>query len=104
MADGEGTASPWEPITNKQKLKLLGKLIEECNELSGACARAIIQGLDERNPESGETNRHHIEKEIADVESKIECLVVWLKLDQEFIRIRQERKTDFHAPWFGKPE
>jgi hypothetical protein len=59
----------WLPDQDQHRLAVLGKLIEECNELSGRAARCILHGLDEVDPDSGRTNRAELEREIADVEA-----------------------------------
>jgi hypothetical protein len=74
------TISPWMPETNQIKLAVLGKLVEECNELSGRAARSIIQGLDENDPSTGRTNREELEREIADVEACIAIAKLNLQL------------------------
>lgn len=61
------TISPWMPEQDQIRLAVLGKLIEECNELAGRSARCIIQGIDEADPTSGRTNLAELEREIADV-------------------------------------
>lgn len=56
MADGTERPSKWIPMTNLVDLAHLGKLLEECGELTGITARCIIQGIDEADPESGKKN------------------------------------------------
>lgn len=62
---------PWHPMTNQVDLKHLGKLGEECGELSQVVCRCIIQGIDEKDPTQNQTNRKWLEKEIADVLANI---------------------------------
>jgi|TARA_R100000365_G_scaffold3696_1_gene13724 hypothetical protein len=62
----EGQISPWLPEQDMHRLAILGKLIEECNELSARAARCIIHGIDEIDPDTGRTNREELEREIAD--------------------------------------
>lgn len=64
--------SPWFPEQDQIRLAVLGKLIEECNELSGRAARCIIQGLDEVDPDTKRTNREELEREAADVAACME--------------------------------
>lgn len=61
------TISPWMPEQDQLRLAWLGKLIEECNELSARAARCIIQGLDARDPKSQTANRFELAREMADV-------------------------------------
>jgi len=65
--------SPWQPEQNRLRLAVLGKLIEELNELSARAARCILQGIDEIDPDSGRSNRQEMRREVADVGS---CLIV----------------------------
>lgn len=61
----------WMPETDQHRLAVLGKLIEECNELAGRAARCIIQGLDAIDPDSGRLNWEELAREIADVNACI---------------------------------
>lgn len=76
MADGH--ISPWFPEQDRVTLAVLGKLIEECNELSARAARCIIQGCDEKDPDSGRTNVEELEREVADVMACLEMARVKL--------------------------
>jgi hypothetical protein len=42
--------TPWEPERDRLTLKILGKQLEELNELGSATARCIIQGIEGREP------------------------------------------------------
>lgn len=79
-AQDEGKISPWLPERDLIRLAVLGKLAEECNELAGRAARCIIQGLDEKDPDSGLTNRSELAKEIADVIACTEVAIESLAL------------------------
>ncbi len=59
--------SAWMPEQDQLRLAVLGKLIEECNELAARAARCIIQGLDERDPDTGRMNREELGREMSDV-------------------------------------
>jgi hypothetical protein len=48
-------------------LKILGKQLEELNELGSATARCIIQGIDGREPVTKKPNREWFMEEVADV-------------------------------------
>lgn len=68
------TISAWMPETDRIRLAVLGKLIEECNELCARAARCIIQGIHEVDPATGRTNRVELAREAADVTACIEML------------------------------
>lgn len=59
--------SDWQTERDPLKVAVLGKLGEEVNELGNALFRALIQGYDGANPETGELNADWIFKEMADV-------------------------------------
>ena len=63
----ERLASPWEPVSDRTDLKLLGKLLEELGELTSVVSRCLIQGIDEVQPVTGKSNRLWLEEEYADV-------------------------------------
>lgn len=65
--------SPWVPITDPVQLALLGKLGEELGEAMAALSRSIIQGLDGKNPATGEVNIQWLAEEAADVAA---CIMV----------------------------
>lgn len=92
--------SNWQPITDKLQLAVLGKLGEEVNELGARLARAIIQGLDGADPETGKTNREAIEDEIADVLAMVDHVFFYLGLDSKRVNERALRKHLFKSPWF----
>jgi hypothetical protein len=91
----EGTISPWFPEQDRIRLAVLGKLIEECNELAGRAARCIIQGIDERDPASALTNRTELAKEIADVIACTEVAIEVLALSASSKRV-QEKMRGFY--------
>lgn len=91
--------SPWHPETDPKRLKVLGKLAEETNELGSALARCIIQGIDEREPVTGKLNREWLEDEIADVLANIGIAMRNLDLDRERICLRADRKEAYVQRW-----
>lgn len=91
--------NPWVPETDLERLKVLGKSIEEVCELGAALARCIIQGIDEAEPVTGKPNRIWTQEEIADVEANLEILKARFTLDREFIRQRRDRKFGFLMRW-----
>lgn len=62
----------WMPEQDRLRLAWLGKLIEECNELSARAARCIMQGLDALDPKSFNANRFELAREMADVTACIQ--------------------------------
>lgn len=93
--------SPWHPETDSERLKVLGKLIEEATELATAAARCIIQGIDEAEPVTGKVNRVWLEDEIADVMANIGIAMNHLKLNQQRIEQRAERKANYIGRWLA---
>lgn len=91
--------NPWHPTTNTVDLKHLGKLIEELTECSSAAARCIIQGIDECEPSTGETNRDWLTKEIADVLCNVALVIDHFSLDQDKIADRIELKGEHLKKW-----
>jgi hypothetical protein len=98
----KATISDWQPLTDKHLLAVLGKLGEETSELSKILFRTIIQGgLDEKDPETGKTNRKAIEEEIADVRALIDHAETRLGLDLSRLASRRKRKFHYKNPWFN---
>lgn len=94
--------SPWMPETDRERLKVLGKLAEECNELGSAIARCIIQGIDEREPVTGKWNREWLMEELADVRANVSIAIEFFQLDVDLIAARQARKKGNILRWlFG---
>lgn len=94
--------NPWHPTTNAVDLKHLGKLAEECGELSAAIARCIIQGIDEKQPVTGKVNKQWLEDEIADVVAGIELVVARFKLNRADMVARTARKKHHLAIWHNQ--
>lgn len=92
---------PWKPITNQLDLAHLGKLGEECGELTAVNERCKIQGLDGLNPETGKPNRRWLEEEIADVLACLDRVVERFNLDKEFIMQREAKKIALLREWHG---
>lgn len=91
-----GIISPWMPEQDRLRLAVLGKLIEECNELAGRAARCIIQGLDESDPASHRTNREELAREIADVEACIATAGYVLGLKIDLLRVNDKCAGFYH--------
>jgi len=93
--------SLWEPITDEYIIAIMGKLGEECNELSGHIFRCLIQGLDELHTDgSGKTNRQRLQDEIADVCATMSNAITRLDLNRDGIEARVDAKTIFGYPWY----
>lgn len=91
--------SPWEPESNALTLKYIGKLGEELNECGSAIFRCVIQGVDGREPSTGEVNRDWLAKEIADVLANVALVIDHLQLDREAIEKRRLFKTAHLLKW-----
>lgn len=98
-ADDLREANPWQPTTNPLDLAHLGKLGEECSELGSAVNRCIIQGIDEREPVTGKSNREWLEDEIADVMANIGLVVLRFNLDGVRMTNRSEKKKCHLRGW-----
>lgn len=96
--------SDWQPITHKPTLAVLGKLQEECGELTSIVARATIQGLDEADPETEAVNRLALQDEIADVLAMIKLAAEKLKLDHGSIDARMSKKFIYKKIWIDALE
>lgn len=93
----EETISPWLPEQDRIRLAVLGKLIEECNELAGRAARCIIQGLHEADPATGRTNAEELEREMADVTACID--IAEQELGVRFSVTRAAGKSNGFRRW-----
>lgn len=97
--------NPWQPMATPD-LKHLGKLGEELNEAGSAVCRCIIQGIDEREPETGKLNRKWLEDELADVLANVDLVVSHFQLDAARMLVRgAEKKRDlrlWHAMLGGR--
>jgi NTP pyrophosphatase (non-canonical NTP hydrolase) len=93
--------SKWIPVTDLKMLAALGKLNEECGELTSIISRCIIQGIDEKDPDTGEVNRAALEKEIADVTGLCRLVVQHFDLDTRGIVDRAEKKYWMKKEWLG---
>ncbi len=91
--------NPWHPMRNTVDVKTLGKLAEECGELSSVVARCLIQGIYEVHPSTGKPNVTWLQEEIADVIGNIGLVVDRFNLDHEAIVARAEIKTEQLRQW-----
>ncbi len=99
VVEKRGRLTKWTPTQNRLILRRMGKLGEECGELTAVTNRVIIQGLDEVDPATGLTNRVRLSKELADVLAQIECTIDALKLNYDEISIRVADKKRQMAEW-----
>lgn len=95
----ERLASPWQPITNPRQIKIIGKCIEELNEMSSALARVLIQGIDEVEPVTGKPNRQWLEEEYADMMVTTAFVFEEFGLSYDHIANRALKKTEYLTPW-----
>lgn len=96
---GDGTRPPgnWMPEKDIVLHQLIGKLAEEASELAGICARILIQGIDESNPDDGKPNRHALIEELSDVEALTDILCVRYGIEADTGRI--DRKWSQKEAW-----
>lgn len=93
------SVNPWWPMTAPIDLKHLGKLGEEAGELASAVGRCIVQGIDDREPDSGKTNREWLEDEIADVYANAHLVTEHFELDRIRIEARMLAKIEKLKVW-----
>ncbi len=91
--------SPWIVTTDPKSLRRLGKTIEEMGELIAVLGRVIIQGIDEVDPSSGDTNRLRLRKEMADVLAQVELTGNWFGISGELVGDRMTEKLRQMAEW-----
>lgn len=91
--------SDWRREPSERRNAILGKMAEEADELAARCVRAMIQGLDELDPDTGRSNLLHLQDEIADVCAQFHLAHDFLDLDDDAILDREARKFDFKLPW-----
>ena len=82
----------WHVATNKMEQRRLGKTTEELGELLGVIGRIGIQGIDEIDPSSGQTNRARLQDEIADTMAQLRLLHIFYTLDTNYIGKRIDKK------------
>lgn len=91
--------TPWEPESDRLTLKILGKQLEELNELGSATARCVIQGINGREPVTKKPNSEWFMEEIADVYATTSLAIEHLGLDIEPIKARVEAKRQRLLSW-----
>lgn len=93
------TLSPWQPEQDKVRLALFGKHMEELNECGAITARCLIQGIDEHEPVTNESNRENLENEIADVMATSHLIVLRFALDKSRMDARMWAKARHLGGW-----
>lgn len=98
----EAEPSLWVPMTNLGDIALIGKFQEELGECIQILARALIQGLEEFDPETGKLNLHALEDEIADVQALIRLAKWRFGLNPTVIGFREEKKFQYKKKWIDQ--
>lgn len=93
---------PWNPETDRVRLALLGKLLEELGEATQIAARCIIQGIDGIDPDDCTINRIVLEAELADVFAAASLVIKAFELTESAIAFRAERKSEHLLLWHEK--
>jgi len=88
-------------LTTEQHL--LQKLSEECVEISKEISKAILFGLQDKEPNQNKTNQVKIENEIADFFGVIELLVDnnFIREDEIYNRVKISDKKDKVIKWMN---
>ena len=97
-----GEPSKWVPMKDPRLLAAIGKLGEEVNELGAIIFRCIIQGINEKDPETGKHNLVALAEEIADVRALSAIVIKETHLDWVTILERAERKSKMKNKWLDQ--
>jgi len=89
----------WRLEENELIRRRMGKTGEELAELSKVTNRVLLQGIYGIDPETGESNRDQLIKEIADVYAQLDKNVEALCLPVEPITERREHKKSLMDEW-----
>lgn len=98
----EAAVSSWEPMQKSSDLAAIGKLGEECGELSTIISRCIIQGIDGLDPDTGKPNREALQDEIADVIALGYLNIRHFGLDIISLSVRVDKKQKMKQAWVDK--
>lgn len=93
------TVSKWLVTTCAKTLRRMGKLGEELSELGAVTNRIIIQGIDEIDPSSGQTNRVRLLEEIADVYAQLDLTMEQLNFSWDAVVKRAAHKKMEMRAW-----
>lgn len=91
--------SPWMPDTDPLNLAVLGKATEEGGEVTTACGRCIVQGIEESEPVTHKPNRMMLADEIADSFATCNWLIDHFDLDRAYIEARARAKRKGFNRW-----
>ncbi|MBO9099969.1 MULTISPECIES: nucleoside triphosphate pyrophosphohydrolase family protein [unclassified Rhizobium] len=89
----------WKPEPDPILHQALGKLAEECAELSQALAQCLIQGYHEEEPVTHKLNRTQVMEEVADVKAAMRWLFDVLDEPFKGESARERRKLDGFKNW-----
>lgn len=93
---------PWIPIDSKVELAIIGKLQEELGELQAILARSMIQGIYEKDPDTGAINKDSMQEELADVDALSNILAIHFNLDNSAMSIRTQAKMKHIRQWIAQ--
>lgn len=96
-----GEPSLWRMEPHEVNVLLLSKVAEEANELAARCNRAIAQGLNGIDPDSGRTNYAELQDEVADVKGLSALLVYLLAMDAAYVQERADAKRIHKHKWLA---
>jgi hypothetical protein len=96
-----GDISLWVPITDMHDIAIIGKAIEESNELGSRLARCLIQGWDAIDPDpkhKGKTNRELLADEAADLYACLDIIErnKGIKADRNRVARKYHGFLDWH--------
>ena len=95
----DNVKEPWTLEPDRVTLALLGKLCEECGELTAIASRCIIQGVGASEPVTGVPNREALMKELADVRAMVDVLAGTVTMDVAALVFRVEKKRTYWMDW-----
>lgn len=98
---GKDFPDPWIPISSRVDLAILGKLQEELSELQAIVARTIIQGIYEKDPDTGIINKDGIQQEMADVYCMLHLSAAHFNIDYESMIFRKNKKLEHVINWIN---
>ena len=88
------TMNKWELEENDLIRRRMSKTNEELAELLKVTSRILLQGINGADPETGESNREQLLKEIADVYAQLDCTVKSLYVDWSRVKVRRGYKVE----------
>lgn len=94
--------NPWQPERDPLTIAILGKMLEEVNELGSALSRCLIQGTHEKEPMTGRFNREWLEDEMADITAAGQIVMEHFQLDTHRMGERASSKFSFLIRWLDQ--